>query len=134
MDALEGLGDIKINNEVITMIASLAAVEVDGIVSLAGKYSLAEMWGRKDMDKGITVEIHKDNSATVAVEVNVEYGIDIYRAARQLQLSVKNAIESMTGIHLKAINVTIRGAVLGDQPRRPGVTQGPEIQTIAGGE
>ncbi|MBI1784883.1 Asp23/Gls24 family envelope stress response protein [Candidatus Sumerlaeota bacterium] len=134
MDAHEGLGDIKINNEVITMIASLAAVEVDGIVSLAGKYSLAEMWGRKDMDKGITVEINKDNSATVAVEVNVEYGIDIYRAARQLQLSVKNAIESMTGIHVKAINVTIRGAVLGDQPRRPSVAQGPEIQSIAGGQ
>ncbi len=134
MDDRESLGDIKINNEVLVMIASLAVVEVAGVVNLAGKYSLAELWGRKDMDKGVTVEIGKDNMAVVTVEVNVEYGIDIYRAARQLQLSVKNALESMTAIHVKAVNVTIRGAVLGDQPRRPSVARGIEIQAIAGGE
>ena len=56
----EDIGDIKINNEVVGTIASLAAVEVDGVVSLAGRHSLAEMWGRKDLDKGISVEI-QDN-------------------------------------------------------------------------
>lgn len=134
MDRAEALGDIKINNEVILTIASLAAVEVPGVVSLAGKYSLAEMWGRKDMDKGIAVEIGKDNSATVSAEINVEYGIDIYKAARQLQLAVKSAIEGMTGITVRSVNVTIRSAVLGEQPRRPTVAHQVEIQAIAGGE
>ena len=56
MDVQEGLGHIEINNDVVRKIASLAAIEVDGIVSLAGKHSLAGVWGRKDMDKGIIVQ------------------------------------------------------------------------------
>ncbi len=133
MTGPEDLGDIKINNEVVGTIASLAAVEVDGIVSLAGKYTLAEMWGRKDIDKGITVEI-KDNQAKVDVEVNVEYGIDIYKAARQLQLAIKNAVEGMTGLIVSRVNVSVRGIVLGEQPRRPGDANAPQIRSIAAGE
>ena len=127
MPIQEDLGEIKINNEVVGTIASLAAIEVDGIVSLAGKYSLAEMWGRKDLDKGMAVEI-KENSAEIDIEVNVEYGVDIYKAAHQLQLAVKNAVESMTGLPVTRVGVSIRGIVLGDQPRRPGEeTATPEV-------
>ena len=117
----ESLGEIKINNEVISTVASLAALEVEGIVNLAGGArgsSIADIWSRKEgADRGITVEIGKDNTASLQVEANVEYGIDIYKAARQLQLAVKNAVESMTGLHVHRVNVTIRGIVLGERPR-----------------
>jgi uncharacterized alkaline shock family protein YloU len=127
----EDLGDIKINNKVIGTIASLAAVEVEGIVSLAGKGSPAEIWGRKDLDKGIQVTV-EDNTAEISIEVNVEYGIDIYKAAHQLQKTVKNAVENMTGLVVKRVNVSIPGIILGDQPRRSSANPSPEIKTMTG--
>lgn len=127
----EDLGDIKINNKVIGTIASLAALEVDGIVSLAGKGSPAEIWGRKDLDKGIQVTV-EDNTAEISIEVNVEYGIDIYKAAHQLQKAVKHAVENMTGLVVKRVNVSIPGIILGDQPRRSSSNPSPEIKTMTG--
>ena len=134
MAGQEDLGDIHINNEVVVKIASLAAVEVDGVISLAGKFSLAEVWGRKDLEKGVSAEIFDDDTkANIKIEVDVEYGIDIYKAARQLQLTIKNAIEGMTGLIVPRVEVSIRGIVLGDQPRRPGSAQSTEIKSIANG-
>lgn len=131
----EGLGDIKINNEVVSTVASLAAVEVDGIVSLAGKTSLAEMWGQKDLTKGVSVEIGKDNTAVVHIEANVEYGIEIYKCAHQVQQAVKNAVERMTGLRVLRVNVTIRGIVMGDDPRRPrAMVVEPEIEPLRDAE
>lgn len=126
----EELGDIKINNKVIGTIASLAAVEVEGIVSLAGKGSPAEIWGRKDLDKGIQVTV-EDNTAEINIEVNVEYGIDIYKAAHQLQKTVKNAVETMTGLVVKRVNVSIPNIILGEQPRRARAADAsPEIKSM----
>lgn len=126
----EDLGDIKINNKVIGTIASLAAVEVEGIVSLAGKGSPAEIWGRKDLDKGIQVVV-EDNTAEISIEVNVEYGIDIYKAAHQLQKTVKNAVETMTGLVVNRVNVSIPGIILGENPRRAGAANPtPEIKSM----
>lgn len=134
MDGIDGmqeeLGDIKINNKVIGTIASLAAVEVEGIVSLAGKGSPAEIWGRKDLDKGIQVTI-EDNTAEINIEVNVEYGIDIYKAAHQLQKTVKNAVETMTGLVVKRVNVSIPNIILGEHPRRASpANPSPEIKSM----
>jgi uncharacterized alkaline shock family protein YloU len=115
----EDIGKIQINDDVIATIASLAAVEVDGIVSITGGSSLAEVWGSKGLKKGISVATDDQSSqATIDLEVNVEYGVDIYKAAHNLQRAVKNAVETMTGLRVRAVNVKIGGIVLGDQPRR----------------
>jgi len=129
MTAQEDLGDIKINNEVVAKIASLAAVEVEGVISLAGKYSLAEMWGRKDLDKGISVEI-TEGSAEIDIEVNVEYGIDIYKAAHHLQKTVRDAVERMTGLRVVKVNVSVRGIVMGEPPSEAG---GPDVREVNAG-
>lgn len=132
MTTQEDLGDIKINNEVVSKIASLAVDEVEGMISLTGRTSLAEMWGRKDQDKGFRVEI-EDNSVTIHAEVNVEYGIDIYKGAHQLQVAIKNAVETMTGLIVSRVNVSIREIVPGEQPIRPSVAPlSSEIKSIAG--
>jgi uncharacterized alkaline shock family protein YloU len=127
----EDLGDIKINNKVIATITSLAAVEVDGIVGLAGKGSPSELFGRKDMEKGVQVVV-EDNSAEISIEVNVEYGVDIYKAAHQLQKAIKNAVERMTGLVVRRVNVSIPGIIVGEQPRRSSANPSPEIKTMTG--
>lgn len=129
MTAQEDLGDIKINNDVVAKIASLAAIEVEGIISLAGKYSLAEMWGRKDIDKGIAVEI-TEGAAEIDIEVNVEYGIDIYKAAHLLQKTVSDSVERMTGLRVDKVNVSVRGIVMGEPPRELG---SPDVREVKAG-
>jgi uncharacterized alkaline shock family protein YloU len=118
MSVQEELGRIQVNDDVIATIASLAAVEVEGIVSIAGGSSLAEVWGSKGMKKGISVVTDEANNfAVIDMDVQVQYGIEVYKAAHQLQRTVKNAVENMTGLRVKEVNVRISNIVLGDRPR-----------------
>jgi uncharacterized alkaline shock family protein YloU len=107
----ELLGEIRIENEVVGTIASMAASDVDGIVSLVGKFSLGEMLGRKDVDKGVIVKVD-GSRATVSVEVNIEYGMNIYDACHRLQRKVKDSVEEMTGLVVDEVNVSVRGIVV----------------------
>jgi len=117
----EILGDIKISNEVVGTIASMAAADVEGICSLVGRFSLGEMLGRKDVDKGVEVKI-ENNHVTLHVEVNVEYGVNIYDACHRIQRKVKDSVEEMTGLVVDRVNVDVRGIVVpqresGERPK-----------------
>jgi uncharacterized alkaline shock family protein YloU len=107
----EVLGEIKIENEVVATIASMAASDVEGIVSLVSKFSIGEMLGRKDMDRGVLVNI-EGSHVTINVEVNVEYGVNIYDACHRLQRKVKDSVEEMTGLVVEQVNVSVRGIVV----------------------
>lgn len=118
MSGQEDLGNITINDDVIALIASLALVDVDGVVSISGKSSFSDYVGTKskDIDKGISVKIDDSSGqATVSVEINIEYGANIYDTARKLQRAIKNAIENLTGLNVEKVNVTIRGLIVLDQ-------------------
>ena len=107
----ETLGDIKIENEVVGTIASMAATDVEGIVSLVGKFSIGEMLGRKDADKGVLVKID-GSRVVITVEVNVEYGVNIYDACHRLQRKIKDTVEEMTGLLVERVDVSVRGIIL----------------------
>lgn len=117
MAVSEDFGEIKINNEVVGTIAGLAAMEVEGISGMGGKFSLGEMLGRKDADKGVTVAI-EGNRATISVEVRVEYGVNMYEAAHKLQKCVKDAVERMTGLVVDKVNVIIKGIVVSEHEKK----------------
>ena len=75
--------------------------------------------GSKSLRKGIAVTTDEQNSeAVIDMEVNVSFGIDVYHAARQLQRAVRDSIESMTGLRVKAVNVRIVN-ITGEKPRPP---------------
>ena len=114
----EEIGKIQIADEVIATIGSLAALQVDGIAGIAGGSSLADVWGGRGQKKGITVTTDgKKHEAVIDLDVNVEYGVDVYRASHQLQRAVKNAVEAMTGLRVRAVNVRVSGIVQGEKPR-----------------
>ena len=117
MAVSEDFGEIKINNEVVGTVAGLAAMEVEGISGMGGKFSLGEMLGRKDADKGVTVAI-EGNRATISVEVKVEYGVNMYEAAHKLQKCVKDAVEQMTGLVVDKVNVIIKGIVVSEHEKK----------------
>lgn len=116
--ANEDLGNITINEDVIALIASIAITQVEGVVTMSGKSSFSDYVGfkSKDVEKGVSVRV-ADNLCTVNVEINIEYGVNVYDTARKLQRAVKNAVENYTGMAVDKVNVTIRGLVVHEQPR-----------------
>ncbi len=102
------LGEVNIADEVVTMIAGLAATEVEGISSMAGNITneLVSKLGKKNLAKGVKVDVI-DNCVTVDVAVNIAYGYAIPEISQKVQEKIKTAIETMTGLTVNAVNVRI---------------------------
>ena len=93
-------------NDVVAIIAGLAAIEVEGI---AGMCSVSGniLNKNRNVTKGVRVEIGTEEAA-VDLYVAVEYGTPIQRAAMDAQESVRKAIESMTGLHVVRVDVHVQ--------------------------
>lgn len=108
-----GIGEVQIANEVVSSIAGISASEVEGVDSMAGGFTneLAGKFGVKNLSKGVKVEV-VDDSATVELAINMKYGYNIPRTCAQVQEKVAQAINSMTGLTVKKVNVRIAGVSL----------------------
>lgn len=106
-------GEIKISDEVVGTIASIAAAEIEGVNGLNGGIAgdLAEMFGKKNLTRGVKVNI---DERTVQIDLNivVDFGIKIPEVSWQIQESVKSAVETMTGLTVKEVNVHVTGVNL----------------------
>jgi uncharacterized alkaline shock family protein YloU len=112
------MGNIQIAPEVIEIIAGLATVEVEGVAGMSGGFAsgVAEMLGRKNLSKGVKVEVGQ-REAAVDVSVMIEYGKRIPEVAADIQANVKNAIESMTGLDVVEVNVHVHDVLFKGQER-----------------
>lgn len=107
-------GIVKISDEVVGVIAGLAAAEVKGIVAMSSGIvgGFTEILsGKKNFSKGVRVNLAEDNSS-IDLFVVVEYGIKIHEVARKVQLNVKKAVESMTGLEVKEVNIFVQNVEL----------------------
>ncbi|MCG0277616.1 MAG: Asp23/Gls24 family envelope stress response protein [Thermanaeromonas sp.] len=104
------LGSIRIADEVVAIIAGLAATEVEGVAGMSGGIAggIAEMLGRKNLSKGVKVEVG-EKEAAVDLFVIVDYGVRIPDVAIKIQERVKRSIESMTGLRVVEVNVHVQG-------------------------
>lgn len=102
------MGAIRIADEVISTVAGLAAVDVEGVYSMSGGWGtdLVEKLGKKNLGKGIKVEVIEDQT-TIDIYIVVEYGYPIPKVAENVQDDVKVAVETMTGLKVNAVNVHI---------------------------
>ena len=105
-----GLGTIKIADEVVSIIAGLAATEIDGIAGMSGGVvgGIAEMLGRKNFSKGVKVEVG-EREAAIDLYIIVKYGVRIPDVALAAQENIKRAIETMTGLSVVEVNVNVQG-------------------------
>lgn len=103
-------GSIQIADEVVGIITGLAATEIDGVAGMSGGLAggIADMLGRKSLSKGVKVQV-EDQTASVDVYVIIDYGNSIPDVAWKIQDNVKEAIEGMTGLDVKAVNVHVQG-------------------------
>ncbi len=104
------LGNIHISEEVLASIAAAAALEVEGVSALAANLGrdIAELLGKKNLAKGVHVHMDEEK-VTVDLSVLLASGHTIPEMGRAVQDSVRNAVESMTGLEVAAVNVTVAG-------------------------
>ena len=106
----EGIGTVQIADEVVAIIAGLAATEVDGVASMAGNITneLVSKLGMKNLSKGVKVDV-LDGVVCVDLALNLKYGYEIPATCKNVQEKVKTAIENMTGLEVSDVNVAIAG-------------------------
>lgn len=104
------IGTVKIADDVVAMIASLATTEVDGVSAMAGNITneLMSRVGMKKLTKGVKVEV-KEGVVCVDLAVTMEYGYNIPATCQKVQVKVKTAIENMTGLTCSDVNIRIAG-------------------------
>ena len=106
----ENLGEVKIADEVVAIIAGLAATEVDGVASMAGNATreLVAKLGVKSLSKGVKVDV-LEGIVTVSLALNLKYGYSIKTITGKVQEKVKAAIENMTGLEVADVNIRVAG-------------------------
>lgn len=104
------IGEVKIADEVVAIIAGLAATEVDGVDSMAGNITneLVGKLGMKNLSKGVKVTVTEDH-VVVDLSLNMKYGYSIPAVSEKVQDKVKTAIENMTGLMVMEVNIKIAG-------------------------
>ena len=104
------LGEVKIADEVVAIIAGLAATEVEGVSSMAGNITneLVSKLGMKNLSQGVKVHVG-ENDVTVNLALNIKYGCEIPKVSAAVQDRVKTAIETMTGLEVSEVNIKIAG-------------------------
>ena len=108
-------GEVKVADEVVAIIAGLAATEVDGVSSMAGNITneIVSKLGMKNLSKGIMVEVIEDE-VKVDVAIKIAYGFSIPEVSQKVQEKVKSTIENMTGLKVGVVNVRIASVAMSE--------------------
>ena len=103
-----GIGAVQIADDVVAMIASLAATEVEGVSATNGNITneIMNKVAKKNISRGVKVDILGQN-VMVDLTVTMDYGYNIPATCQKVQLKVKNAIENMTGLNCTDVNIRI---------------------------
>ncbi len=123
----ENANNVKISDDVVQIIAGIAAGEVDGVQGMGTSLTsgIAELLGgKKPISRGVKVDIRED-SVTMDMHIIVRYGVRIPDIAWQVQEKVKEAVETMTGLQVLKVNIHIDGISMEKE------TQSEEAETSA---
>ena len=104
------IGEVQIADEVVAVIAGLAAMEIEGVASMAGNATreLISKLGVKSLSKGVRADI-LEGVVTVCLSLNLKYGYSILDVSAKVQEKVKAAIENMTGLTVADVNIRVAG-------------------------
>ena len=103
-------GTVKISDDVVAIIAGVAATEIEGVAGMSGGITggITEMLGMKNLSKGVKVEVG-DKETAIDLYIIVEYGSNISEIGEKVQKNVKNTVETMTGLNVVEVNINIQG-------------------------
>jgi uncharacterized alkaline shock family protein YloU len=123
------LGAVKITDEVVAIIAGIAATEVPGVAGMSGGIAggIAEMLGRKNLSKGVKVEVG-EKEAAIDLYIIVDYGCRIPDIAWEIQEKVKKSVETMTGLEVVEVNIHIQGVNIEKEHKKEAVDEAPRVK------
>jgi len=106
------LGNIHIAEEVLAAVAASAAAEVAGVSGLSANFGsdIAELLGKKNQGKGVRIQVEEEK-ISVEVAILMAYGHTIPEVGKAVQENVKTTMESITGLDIAAVNVSVAGVV-----------------------
>lgn len=106
------VGKIKIADNVAAAIANIAAQEVDGVIKVIGSSTspITEIFGKKNLGKGVKVNMDEEGT-NIELSLVILHGVNIVKLAEEVQNNVKEAVESMTGISVRNVDITISDIV-----------------------
>lgn len=104
------VGEVHIADEVIAIIAGMAATEVEGVKGMVGSSTenIVELLGRKNLSKGVQVDVTEE-SIVLGLSLVVTYGSSIVEVSKGVSEKVKNAVETMTGLVVAEVNINVTG-------------------------
>ncbi|MBP3887055.1 MAG: Asp23/Gls24 family envelope stress response protein [Cellulosilyticum sp.] len=109
LETTTDVDQVHIADDVIAVVAEIAALEVDGIVgTTAGKGDLIQVISGKKKPKGVKVEV-SEGDALIDLGVVVKYGAKIQKICKEAQEKVKNSVETMTGLNVVSVNIHVVG-------------------------
>lgn len=103
---IQGSGNVMISEDVIATIVEHTLTEVEGVVKGG-----SEVVGKKHWGKGVRIAIAEDNSLTLGCNIVVAYGESVVKVAQNVQESITNAVESITGVTVKDVDVNVCGII-----------------------
>ena len=111
----EKFGEVRIADEVVAMIAELAASEVEGVASMAGGATreLIEKLGRKSLSRGVRITM-ENNQLFISLAVNIRFGYSVPDTCAKIQERVRTAVETMTGLEVAKVNIKIVNVTLAE--------------------
>ncbi|MDD5602981.1 MAG: Asp23/Gls24 family envelope stress response protein [Eubacteriales bacterium] len=115
------IGSVRVSEEVIAIIAGIAATEVAGVAGMSGGIAggIAGILGRKNLSKGVKVEVG-EKEAIINLYIIVELGYRIPDVAWEIQEKVKKSVEMMTGLDVIEVNIHIQGISKAEQKNNAG--------------
>jgi len=104
-------GKVQIANDVVATISATAAMEIDGVFSMASSAGGMTVFARKNLTKGVKVTID-GNEILLDMNIVVRFGYRILEVSENVQQRVKNAVQTMTGLSVRAVNVVVSSVYL----------------------
>ena len=119
VEEVVGMGGVKISDDVIATIASLAASEIECVSKMTGSMAanLTEILEKKKFSKGVKVQLEED-TVEIDVFLSIVYGSIIQEVAEKVQENVKKAIESMTEFKVMTVNVHVQGVTQPEEEKQ----------------
>ena len=107
-------GSIQISEDVVASVTGMAVLEVEGVCGLSSSIGtdIAEMLGMKTLSKGVRLSTTETGALRIDCDVVSKFGQNIFELAKNVQENVKSSVESVTGLRIAEVNVTVCGIAL----------------------
>ena len=113
-------GSIQISEDVVASVTGMAVLEVEGVCGLSSSIGtdIAEMLGMKTLSKGVRLSTTETGALRIDCDVVSKFGQNIFELAKNVQENVKSSVESVTGLRVAEVNVTVCGIALPNDSKK----------------